>query len=127
LAPLGDVELMGLVARGTQVLNEDRNLALVVDDEAAAALVRLCDGDARRLLGMLELAANAAEVSGLSHISASDIASLVQRHLPYDRDGGERYSLISALHKAIRSADPHGALYWCERMRLAGEDPRFLL
>ena len=44
----------------------------------------------------------------------------------YDKNGEEHYNLISALHKSIRSSDPHAAAYWCTRMLESGEDPNYL-
>lgn len=47
-------------------------------------------------------------------------------HLLYDRKGDQHYDMISALHKSIRASDDNAALYWCTRMMLGGEDPRYI-
>ncbi|MDK2971017.1 MAG: putative ATPase [Candidatus Sumerlaeota bacterium] len=133
LGALAPGHLRRLLERGVELLNrglgEGRTIS--VGAEALDAIAGLCDGDARRALGMLEIAADvvAADLppGGEAALTREIIRDTVQRHLLYDRSGEEHYNLISALHKTIRSSDPHGALYWCERMLVAGEDPRYLL
>lgn len=44
----------------------------------------------------------------------------------YDRQGDQHYDMISALHKSIRASDDNAALYWCTRMMIGGEDPRYI-
>lgn len=44
----------------------------------------------------------------------------------YDRKGDQHYDMISALHKSIRASDDNAALYWCTRMMMGGEDPRYI-
>ena len=44
----------------------------------------------------------------------------------YDRKGDQHYDMISALHKSIRASDDNAALYWCTRMMVGGEDPRYI-
>ncbi|MCK5828034.1 replication-associated recombination protein A, partial [Candidatus Bipolaricaulota bacterium] len=93
-------------------------------DEARDMLVALSDGDGRRVLSTLEMAASLSE-NGL--VDAALIEHAVQRKgLRYDRAGDEHYNLISALHKSIRNSDPDAALYWLARMIEGGEDPRFI-
>jgi len=93
-------------------------------DEAVDLLVSFSDGDARRALTMLELAASVAEGSA---VDADLVARAVQRKgMRYDRAGEEHYNVISALHKSVRNSDPDAALYWLARMLEAGEDPRFI-
>ena len=86
------------------------------------------DGDARRALTTLEIAATAAGARGAgADITAEDVQSALQRkHLVYDRAGEEHYNLISALHKSLRDSDPHAGLYWLARMLAAGEDPLYV-
>jgi len=93
-------------------------------DEAKAMLVALADGDGRRALSILEMAASLSE-NGI--LDASLIEHAVQRKgLRYDRAGDEHYNLISALHKSVRNSDPDAALYWLARIIEGGEDPRFI-
>jgi putative ATPase len=98
--------------------------AYTCDADALELLCAAADGDARRALNALELAAAAAE-SGRITRSAVE-AALARRHLRYDRAGEEHYNLISALHKSLRDSDPHAGLYWLARMLAAGEDPLYV-
>ncbi len=107
-------------------LSHEKGLAGSVDatEEAKAMLVALADGDGRRALSILEMAASLCE-NGV--LDAALIEHAVQRKgLRYDRAGDEHYNLISALHKSIRNSDPDAALYWLARMVEGGEDPRFI-
>jgi putative ATPase len=95
------------------------------DDDALDLLCLAADGDARRALNTLELAAAAAAEGGRITRAAVERA-LARRHLRYDRAGEEHYNLISALHKSLRDSDPHAGLYWLARMLAAGEDPLYV-
>ena len=98
--------------------------AVQLTDEANAILVALSDGDGRRALSTLEMAASLSEEET---IDAELIERAVQRKgLRYDRAGDEHYNIISALHKSVRNSDPDAALYWLARMIEGGEDPRFI-
>jgi putative ATPase len=93
-------------------------------DLAKRLLLALSDGDARRALTALELAASIAETP---RIDEATIERAVQRKgFRYDRAGDEHYNVISAFHKSIRNSDPDATLYWLARMLEGGEDPRFI-
>lgn len=97
--------------------------------QARDRLIALADGDARRMLNTLELAAQATtpDASGKRLLDLETIEQAAQqRWLRYDRAGEEHYTIISALHKSIRDSDPDGALYWLGRMLEAGEDPLYI-
>jgi putative ATPase len=101
--------------------------ALTIEPAALELLARAGDGDARRALNMLELAAGVAVASGGGTIStalAQEIASGGRRR--FDKGGEQFYDQISALHKAVRGTDPDAALYWLARMLDGGCDPHFL-
>jgi len=98
---------------------------LVLEPAALDRLAEQADGDARRALNTLELAAELAGERG--RIAEEDVEAALQRRFArYDKSGEEHYNLISALHKAVRGSDPDGALYWLARMLEAGESPLFL-
>ena len=103
---------------------------VVADAEALELLAANADGDARRALNALELAASAAPRAaggGPRRITLDGArAALASKHLRYDRAGDEHYNLISALHKSLRDSDPHAGLYWVARMLAAGEDPLYV-
>jgi putative ATPase len=88
------------------------------------------DGDARRALNTLELAAasvGAVPPGEPALISVEAVKqALARRHLRYDRAGEEHFNLISALHKSLRDSDPHAGLYWLARMLAAGEEPLYV-
>jgi len=109
---LGDREL-GLGAR-----------ELSIDPEAMGLLARLCVGDARSALTLLE---NAAERVSAGSIDRAAIEAAVEARLPdYDKGGDAHYDVISAFIKSLRGSDPDAALYWLARMLEGGEDPRFI-
>ena len=95
-----------------------------LEPDAAEALAAAADGDARRALNALEIAAAG---SRDGRITAEDVRrALARKHLRYDRAGEEHFNLISALHKSLRDSDPHAGLYWLARMLAAGEDPLYV-
>ncbi|MBT8037449.1 MAG: replication-associated recombination protein A [Verrucomicrobiae bacterium] len=112
--------------------DEDRGLGkkpISIDDEALAHIADKSDGDARRALTALELAALTTPEGdgGQIHISL-EVAeeSIQQKAIVYDADGDAHHDTISAFIKSIRGSDPDAALYWLAKMLYAGEDPRFI-
>ena len=111
-----------------RALSDERGLAgrVAVSDEALELLAAAADGDARRALTTLEIAAATAEASGRP-IGVNEVkGALARRHLRYDRAGEEHFNLISALHKSLRDSDPDASLYWFGRMVAAGEDRLYI-
>jgi putative ATPase len=102
--------------------------AFTAEDEALEAIAALAQGDARRALTTLEIAAGEAERGGLTCIRR-DLVAEVGEHktLLYDKSGEEHYNVVSAFIKAMRGSDPDAAIYWLLRMIEAGDDPLFLL
>lgn len=108
-------EVRGLGGRG-----------LKVDDEALEQVARAADGDVRRGLTLLEIAAELAEGEG-GEITAITLAQvLADRTRRFDKGGEQFYDQISALHKSVRSSNPDAALYWLTRMLDGGCDPSYL-
>ena len=111
-----------------RALSDERGLAgrIAASDEALDLLAAAADGDARRALTTLEIAAATAEAKDRP-IGPDDVrAALARRHLRYDRAGEEHFNLISALHKSLRDSDPDASLYWFGRMVAAGEDRLYI-
>jgi putative ATPase len=112
--------------------DEERGLGkqhITAEPQALELIARAADGDARRGLNMLELAASLAEaaVSGSHSLDlaiAQEVASGGRRR--FDKGGDQFYDQISALHKAVRGSDPDGALYWLCRMLDGGCDPSYI-
>ncbi|MDJ0990294.1 MAG: replication-associated recombination protein A [Desulfobacterales bacterium] len=123
-----------------QILNRaltdrDRGLGrdgLSITPEALDFLVRAADGDARRALNSLEMAAGLHTADAASGNARAPIgiavleAAFQKRALRYDKSGEEHFNLISALHKSLRGSDADAALYWLARMLAAGEDPLYI-
>jgi len=102
--------------------------SLAIDDEALVALAHGGDGDARRALGMLEVAADLAlERDGRATITIEQVREVATGgRRRFDKGGEQFYDQISALHKAVRGTDPDAALYWFARMLDGGCDPHYL-
>jgi putative ATPase len=99
------------------------------DDDALEHLARVCDGDARKALNALEIAALTTPVDseGAIHVTrAAAEESIQKKAIVYDHDEDGHYDTISAFIKSVRGSDPHAALYWLAKMLYAGEDPRFV-
>jgi putative ATPase len=127
LKALGVEDLV--VVLQTALHDKERGLGLEQIRAQPAALeliARAADGDARRALNMLELAAGlaAARDGELTLAIAQEVASGGRRR--FDKGGDQFYDQISALHKAVRGTDPDGALYWLARMLDGGCDPVYI-
>jgi len=119
LKTLSVEELTQLLERAAVMLNR------TVSAEARERLVALADGDARRMLNAIEVAANAAG-EGDEIDKALLETALAQDLRRFDKGGDAFYDQISALHKSVRGSDPDAALYWLCRMLDGGADPRYL-
>ncbi|HSO06010.1 MAG TPA: replication-associated recombination protein A [Pelomicrobium sp.] len=100
---------------------------LAFDADARQLLVGLADGDARRLLNLVEQVATAAETAGPGTVSL-DFAqgALARSGRRFDKGGDAFYDQISALHKSVRGSSPDAALYWLTRMLDGGADPLYV-
>jgi len=126
LEPLADDHVHILLQRA---VSDERGLpGVVVDNDAAAALVAAADGDARAALTGLEGAALLAAEQGAGRTVTVEMvtAVLAGPRLRYDKAADNHYDQVSAFIKSLRGSDPDAALYWLVRMLTAGEDPRFL-
>ncbi len=96
-------------------------------DEARAVLIGFADGDARRLLNMLEQTADAASSAGRDQIDTDYVRqTLASKLRQFDKGGDTFYDQISALHKSVRGSAPDAALYWLCRMLDGGADPLYV-
>lgn len=129
LKPLAAADILGILRRALR--DAERGLGAMALDAPDAQLERLAtaaDGDARRALNLLELAASLASEAGSppvldDAIVAEVLAGSVRR---FDRGGDIFYDQVSALHKAVRGSDPDAALYWLARLIDGGCDPRYV-
>jgi putative ATPase len=123
LKPLAEEELGALFDRATA-----RALpALAFDATARTRVLGLADGDARRLLNLLEILDTAAAAAARVHVDGGFVEDAVARNLRrFDKGGEAFYDQISALHKSVRGSDPDASLYWLVRMLDGGADPLYL-
>ena len=127
LRPLGRDALFGIMRRA---LASEKFTAggLEIDDAALELMADAADGDARRALNLLELAADLAGAGDggrrIDAAIAAEVARGGQRR--FDKRGEYFYDQISALHKSIRGSDPDASLYWLMRMLDGGCEPLYV-
>jgi putative ATPase len=92
--------------------------------EALSLIAQAADGDARRALNLLELAADLCEGDRITLATAKEVAAGGRRR--FDKQGEYFYDQISALHKSVRGSDPDASLYWLMRMIDGGCDPLYI-
>jgi putative ATPase len=97
---------------------------LVVDGDSLREIARAADGDVRRGLTLLEIAADLARDGRIDAATLEQV--LADRTRRFDKGGEQFYDQISALHKSVRSSDPDAALYWFTRLLDGGCDPHYL-
>ena len=123
LKSLDEAELTVLFERARQTADT----ALVIDDAARERLIGFADGDGRRLIGLVEQLAIAAQTAGVNPVTAAFVDQALSRNLRrFDKGGDAFYDQISAMHKSVRGSDPDAALYWLCRMLDGGADPRYI-
>ncbi len=140
LKALGAADLLELIRLAWT--DEERGLGqsgVAAEPEALELIAHAADGDARRALNMLELAAGLVEAGPVSASGkaareaapraltlaiAQEVATGGRRR--FDKGGDQFYDQISALHKSVRGTDPDGALYWMARMLDGGCDPLYI-
>jgi len=130
LEPLSAAELSTLI--DAALGDPERGLGKLKIDltpEARTHLISTSEGDARRALNGLEIAAltTPPDGKGVVRIDAAVLEECVQKkRVLYDKDEDQHYDTISAFIKSVRGSDPDSALYWLAKMIEAGEDPRFI-
>lgn len=123
LKPLDDDAMHALMMRALQRYSAPTDL---LAPPVTTRLLTHADGDARRLLGALELLIPQALRSGGAINDALLDRMLPQLMRQFDKGGDAFYDQISALHKSVRGSDPDAALYWFCRMIDGGCDPRYI-
>ena len=102
---------------------DETKFAKKIDDEAKQTLIKLAHGDARSLLGNLEMAISL----NPRKISRKIVEEAAGKKLPnYDKKGDAHYDIISAFIKSMRGSEPEATQYYLARMLAAGEDPKFI-
>ena len=104
-------------------------LNLQIDAGARELLLAAADGDARRMLNLLETAADLSSPAeaGLRRLDTDTMRAVIgSTYVRFDKGGENFYDQISALHKSVRGSDPDAALYWLCRMLAGGCDPMYV-
>ncbi len=129
LRPLSEGELENVLRRA--LADPERGLGYLKIQAADAAvrhLAKLSDGDARKALNALEIAAltTVPDAHGVVHIDLAAAEQSIQKKAVVYDDEDAHYDTISAFIKSMRGSDPDAALYWLAKMIHAGEDPRYI-
>jgi len=120
LRPLELADIEAVLARGLEALGA----GVRAEEGCLARIAAQADGDARRALNLLELAADLAEEGGITATTLEEVLQASLRR--FDKGGDLFYDQISALHKAVRGSSPDAALYWFCRMLDGGCDPLYI-
>lgn len=124
LKALSEEELEQLIERAVKLALPH----LQFSDEARQLLIEFSDGDARRLLNLLEQIDNSRETKEPAVISKNYLTNALSRNTrQFDKGGDTFYEQISALHKSVRGSSPDAALYWLCRMLDGGADPLYIV
>ncbi len=129
LRPLTEDELFSLLQRA--LADTERGLGCLkikAEEDALRHLAKIADGDARKALNALEIAAltTSPRKNGVVHIDLATAEQSIQKKAVVYDDEDAHYDTISAFIKSMRGSDPDAALYWLAKMIHAGEDPRFI-
>jgi len=123
LQSLSDEELAKLFERAHKAVLQE----VAIDADAKERIIGYADGDARRLLNVLEQLDTAVHTAKVKSIDVKFLdATLAENLRRFDKGGEAFYDQISALHKSVRGSNPDAALYWFTRMLDGGADPRYL-
>ena len=120
LRPLEQPDIEAVLGRGLEALGA----GISAEPGCLAELARQADGDARKALNLLELAADLAANGVITHATLAEVLQASLRR--FDKDGDVFYDQISALHKAVRGSSADAALYWYCRMLDGGCDPLYI-
>lgn len=123
LKPLTEEKLLSLITIALQNDPDLRKRNITIKEHEA--LLNISGGDARKLLNLVELIADAH--TGDVEITNDLVMDVAQRHIAlYDKSGEQHYDIISAFIKSIRGSDPNAAVYYLARMIEGGEDVKFI-
>lgn len=130
LKPLSEEDILNILHHALQ--DKERGLGIlniIADENALTHIAKMSDGDARKALSALEIAALTTPQDSKGHIKITiEIAeeSIQKKVVVYDKKGDQHYDTISAFIKSMRGSDPDAAVYYLAKMIYAGEDPRFI-
>jgi len=132
LKKLNSDELSQVLARALSFVSQEQEINIILDADAKQSLLNRSDGDARRLLNLLEncldsLTDSSSELDKSKIISVELISQVAGSKIAlYDKGGDAFYDLISAFHKSVRGSDANAALYWYARILIGGGDALYV-
>lgn len=128
LNPLGKDDLLLILKRTLREVFQNDKLKIQFEIGAPDVLIGLAGGDARALLGVLEILLKSKNPDkNVLLLKKEDIKrAYLSANILYDKGGEEHYNIISALHKSMRGSDADAALYWLGRMLESGDDPLYV-
>jgi putative ATPase len=135
LKKLNHEELAQVLDRALLLIKEEKQILIEIDIDAKQSLLNRSDGDARRLLNLLENCIDshqsqnnsADENKSIKIITVDLIAQVAGSKIAlYDKGGDAFYDLISAFHKSVRGSDADAALYWYARILIGGGDALYV-
>ena len=119
-------DIKTIVSNALPELNKINNSSLTIQNDAMELLANAADGDARRALNLIEIAADLVADSHTELTVEILEQVLVGDNRRFDNKGEYFYDHISALHKSVRGSDPDASLYWLCRMLDGGCDPLYI-
>jgi putative ATPase len=126
LFPLKEEHLRRILGRALGFIRERAKADLNFSPEAEAVVIGYSSGDSRRMLNLVEIIFQTADLS--KPVNETFVLDVIQNKVAgYDRSGDDRYQYISALHKSVRNSDVDASLFWLYRMLEGGEDPLYIL
>jgi len=128
LKKLSQENLNTVLTHAIEYLTSNKSFSLCFVEQAKQQLILLADGDARRLLNLLENCIDLVDVlDGNITITQENIKQIAGNKVAmYDKNGDAFYDLISAFHKSVRGSDPDAALYWYARILTGGGDALYV-
>jgi len=130
LRPLSEDDLLAILHHALQDVERGLgDMEIKAYDDALHHIARMSEGDARRALSALEIAAltTTPDDNGTIHVTLGIAEESIQKKVVvYDKKGDQHYDTISAFIKSMRGSDPDAAVYYLAKMLYAGEDPRFI-
>ncbi len=127
---LDSADLRAILGKSVFSLADQLQLDQILQPEAQEKLLEHADGDARRLLNIMDLVFKLYSIEDEKNnfpLSVEKLEELLGRKLiSYDKRSDQHYDCISAFIKSMRGSDPDAALYYCARMLEGGEDPVFI-
>lgn len=128
LKKLSPVNLNNVLQRAINYQQKNTQLEIIIDDETQKQLIALANGDARRLLNLLENCLAIADVeNNQQRLNKAQLIQVAGNKIAlYDKGGDAFYDLISAFHKSVRGSDPDAALYWYARILQGGGDALYV-